>query len=141
MACDVEPFLPIEARHHRYQRYIIALGQASSCLQGPFVANPIFEPRGVEVTGQVLVGSRIPNVIVEAIEDAMQVEMAMLQKTAQTRAVSLIYYLPRICRADGVDKSRMIDPASHKIDLIITLFSKLVCLQSEKIEDPPARAP
>ena len=93
---------------------------------------------GIEVSGQQSIGRRIPHIVIEAVENAMNIVMAMAQQTVETRAACGCHDLARIRRADGVDHRGVIDTAGHEVDFAIGFFIEAAGQQLQVVEDVPA---
>ena len=117
MTGDIEALLRIEPRHHRHQRRV-RHRQPEPLLERPLV--PGFSRRRAGIVGrsQVRIGRGIPRVVIEAVQDAVDVEVTVLQQAVEPLAIFGRQDLARVGGADGVDHGRVVDPARHEVHLV-----------------------
>ena len=61
-------------------------GRPARACSARLLAGAAVERVGVEVGGQVPVGRRVPDVVIEAVEDAVDVEVAVAQQAVEAAA-------------------------------------------------------
>ena len=89
------------------------------------------------MSGQPFVGGGVPFVVVDAVEDAVNVEGAMMEEAVEVGAAVGGHDFAGVGGADGVDHGGVVDAAGHEVDLAVVLFGEGVGLEAEIVEDFP----
>ena len=108
---EVEPLLLREARDDGEQRPVGAGRQSELALQRSLVARPHVDPERAVVLREGGIGLGIPDLVVDAVEDAVQRGSARAQQAVERHAEFGRHDLAGIGRRDGRDASASLRPA------------------------------
>lgn len=137
LAHDIEPFLVVKARNHGKERDIIPLGETGHGLESAFVgffAIEVIEGEGLFDAG---IGGGIPEVVVEAIEDTMDIKVAMAEEFFEVGPPFTGHDFTGVAGANGIDHGGVVDTAGHEVNLAVRFFAEGVGLHAHIVKDIP----
>ncbi|KAK4044961.1 hypothetical protein OUZ56_032367 [Daphnia magna] len=113
---EVDPLLGHEATDEAKQRQILPLDQTEFLLEGRLAAPLRRSILGVETGGDCAVGRRVPDGVVDAVEDRRSLRSSFQKDRLEPEAALLRQELARIGRADGRDGIRMEDAELEEVE-------------------------